>query len=150
MAVSDAHVFPGFLKPVLTQLLFPKPPTTFLACFYRGERQKYAGKKGGLNRGSNSQPPGHESDTLTIEPPGWGKITHIKYKTMSRHESNNFEIRLCNNHMYDSPIMHRNCMAEFVKCKKNGELLRGQNWYHTTTGLFPVVVSKVIPYEISQ
>ena len=25
-----------------------------------------------LNRGSNSQPPGHESDTLTTEPPGRG------------------------------------------------------------------------------
>ena len=35
MAVGDAYVFPGFLTPVLTQLLFPKPPTTFLACFCR-------------------------------------------------------------------------------------------------------------------
>ena len=70
MAVGDAHVFPGFLTPVLTQLLFPKPSTTFLTCFCRGERRKYAGKKSRLNRGSNSQPPGHESDTLTTEPPG--------------------------------------------------------------------------------
>ena len=30
MAVGDAYVFPGFLTPVLTQLFFPKPPTTFL------------------------------------------------------------------------------------------------------------------------
>ena len=29
MAVGDAHVFPGFLTPVLTQLFFPEPPTTF-------------------------------------------------------------------------------------------------------------------------
>ena len=29
MAVGDAHVFPGFLTPVLTQLFFPKPLTTF-------------------------------------------------------------------------------------------------------------------------
>ena len=29
MAVGDAYVFPGFLTPVLTQLFFPKPPTTF-------------------------------------------------------------------------------------------------------------------------
>ena len=29
MAVSDAYVFPGFLTPVLTQLFFPKPPTTY-------------------------------------------------------------------------------------------------------------------------
>ena len=68
MAVSDTHVFPGFLTPVLTLLFFSKPPTTFL----RGERQKKAGKKSCLNRGSNSQPPGHEFDMLTTEPPGRG------------------------------------------------------------------------------
>ena len=72
MEVGDAHVFPGFLTQVLTQLFFPKPPTTFLTCFCEGERQKYAVKKVRLNRGSNSQPPGRESDTLTTEPPGWG------------------------------------------------------------------------------
>ena len=72
MAVGDAYVFPGFLTPVLTQLFFPKPPTTFLTCFCRGERRKYAGKKSRLNRRSNSQPPGHESNTLTAEPPGRG------------------------------------------------------------------------------
>ena len=38
MAVGDACVFPGFLTPVLTQLFFPKPPTTFLTCFCRGKR----------------------------------------------------------------------------------------------------------------
>ena len=72
MAVGDAKVFPGFLTPVLTQLFFPKPPTTFLTCFCRSERRKYAGKKSLLNRGSNSQSLGHESDTLTTEPPGRG------------------------------------------------------------------------------
>ena len=72
MAVGDAYVFPGFLTPELTQLFFPKPPTTFLTCFSRGERRKYTGKKSRLNWGSNSQPPGHESDTLTTEPPGRG------------------------------------------------------------------------------
>ena len=72
MTVSDAQVFPGFLTPVLTQLFFPKPPTTFLTCFCRGNRRKYAGKKVCLNQGSNSQP-GHESNMLTTEPPrrGW-------------------------------------------------------------------------------
>ena len=64
MAVGDSHVFPGFLTPGLTQLFFPKSPTTLLICICRGERRKYAGKKVHLNRGSNSQPPGHESDTL--------------------------------------------------------------------------------------
>ena len=51
---------------------FPKPPTTFLTCFSKGERRKYARKKFRLNRVSTSQPPGHESDTLTTEQPGWG------------------------------------------------------------------------------
>ena len=72
MAVGDAHAFPGFLTPVLTQLYFPKPPTTFLTCFCGGERRKDAGKEVRLNSGSNSQPPGHESDMLTTEPPGRG------------------------------------------------------------------------------
>ena len=66
--VGDAHVFPGFTTPVLTQLFFPKSPTTFLTCFSRRERRKYAGEKVRLKRESNSQPLGHESDTLTIEP----------------------------------------------------------------------------------
>ena len=79
MAVGDAIVFPGFLTPVLTQLSFQlffshAIPTTVLTCFSRGERRKYAGKKGLLKRVSNSQPPGHESDTLTTEPPGHGEF----------------------------------------------------------------------------
>ena len=73
MAVGDAYVFPGFLTPVLTHLFFPKPQTTFLTCFCSGERRKYTGKKSRLNRGSNSQPPGHESDMLTTEPPVRGE-----------------------------------------------------------------------------
>ena len=72
MAVGDAYVFPGFLTPVLTQLFLPKPPTTFLTCFCRGERRKYARKKSRLDWGSNSQPQSHESDTLTTEPPRQG------------------------------------------------------------------------------
>ena len=92
MAVGDGYVFPGFLTPVLTQIFFPKPPTTFLTGFCRGERRKYAGKNSRLNRGSDSQPPGHESDTLTTEPPGQGfdfgkkartstSKSHVKYKS---------------------------------------------------------------------
>ena len=45
MAVGDAHVFPGFLTPVLTQLFFPKPPTTFLTYFNRGERENTPERK---------------------------------------------------------------------------------------------------------
>ena len=74
MAVGDAYMFPGFLTPILAQLFFPKPLTTFLTCFCRGERRKNAGKKAHLNRGSNSQPPGHESDTLTTEPTWRGRL----------------------------------------------------------------------------
>ena len=39
MAVGDAYVFPGFVKPALTQLFCPKPPTTSLTCFLT-ERNK--------------------------------------------------------------------------------------------------------------
>ena len=69
---SDAYVFPGFLTAVLTQIFFPKPPTTFLTYFCKGDRRKFARQKSRLNRGSNSQPTAHESNTLTTEPPGWG------------------------------------------------------------------------------
>ena len=75
MAVGDAHVFPGFLTPVQPHLSFPKPSTTFLTCFSRGERRKYAGETVRLNRGPNSQPPGHESDTLDTEPTGRGFLS---------------------------------------------------------------------------
>ena len=94
MAVSDAHVFPGFLTPVLTQLFFPKPPTTFFTCFCRGERRKYAGKKSRLNQGSNSQPPGHESDMLTTEPPRQGEASELEVDEQSenRPSSSNTEI----------------------------------------------------------
>ena len=73
IAVSNAYVFPGFLTPVLIELFFPKPPTTFLTCFCRGERRKYTGKKVRLNRGSNSQPPGHESDIV------WERVNYSTY-----------------------------------------------------------------------
>ena len=53
--------------------VFPKPPTTFLTGFCRGKRRKYAGKKLCLNQVSNSQTAVHESDRLTIEPPGQGE-----------------------------------------------------------------------------
>ena len=65
---SVLHMFPGFLTPVLTQLFFPKPPTTFLTCFSRGVRQKYCGEK----------PPGHESNTLITEPPRHGLMVWDK------------------------------------------------------------------------
>ena len=57
---------------VLTQLSFQSHRLTFPKCFCRGERRKYAGKEVRLNQASNSQPPGHEFDTLTTEPAGRG------------------------------------------------------------------------------
>ena len=72
MAVGEAHVFPGFLTPVLTRLFFPRPPTTFLTGVCTGERRKYAGKKVRLNQGTDSQSLGQKPNTLTPEPPGRG------------------------------------------------------------------------------
>ena len=45
MAVGDAYVFPGFLTPVLTRLFFPKPLSTSLTSFCRGERQIHRKEK---------------------------------------------------------------------------------------------------------
>ena len=67
MAVGNARVFPGFLTPVLTQLFFPKLPAS---AEVRGENTP---ERKVAPRGSNSKPPGHESDTLTTEPPGGGE-----------------------------------------------------------------------------
>ena len=99
MAVGDAYVFPGFLTPVLTLLFFPKPPTTFLTCFCRGERRTYAGKKSRLNPGSNSQPPGYESDTLTTEPPGRGtneKRSDHNFIYLSDRQHKNIPVKIVN------------------------------------------------------
>ena len=63
------HVFSGLFTPVLTQLFFQKSPTTFLTCFCKVEMRKYDAKKVRFNQGLTLQPPGHESDTLTTEPP---------------------------------------------------------------------------------
>ena len=70
MAVGDAHVFPGFLSPVLTQLSFQSHGLFFshASAEVRGENTPIR-KKVRLNRVSKSQPPGHESDMLSTEPP---------------------------------------------------------------------------------
>ena len=69
--IHGAHVYPGFLTPVLTPLS-SKATNYFSHFLCRGGRQKYPGKEVHLNRVSNSQPSGHESDMLTTEPPGRG------------------------------------------------------------------------------
>ena len=51
---SVTHMcFLAFSHQYLKQIFFPKPPTTFLTCFCRGEWRKYAGKESPLNQGSN-------------------------------------------------------------------------------------------------
>ena len=87
MAVGVAHVFPGFLTPEQTQLFSPKPPTTFLTCFCRSERQKYTTKKVHHNRGSNTQPPGHESEMLTTESTGPGNHLAKQDPTVTKMEN---------------------------------------------------------------
>ena len=68
MAVGDAHVFPGFLTPVLTQISFQSHGLLFSP--EADVRRKYTSKKKiHINWVSNSQPPGHESDMLTTKPP---------------------------------------------------------------------------------
>ena len=49
----------------LTQPFFPKPPTTFLTCFCKGERRKYAGKKSRLDRDRTHN---HQVMSLTRSP----------------------------------------------------------------------------------
>ena len=75
MAVGEAHVFPGFLTPVLIQLFFPRPPDYFSHMPLQRGEAKITGKKVRLDRGSNSQLQGHESDTLTTEPPRRGPVS---------------------------------------------------------------------------
>ena len=76
MVIGDARV--SWLSHTSTNTtFFPKPLTTFLTCFSRGKRQKYAGKKVCLNWVLNSQPPGHESGTLTTELAGRGLQAHL-------------------------------------------------------------------------
>ena len=63
MAVGSAQVFPSFLTPVLTQLFFPKPQTTFLTCICRGKNtpeRKFAS--------TGDQPHNHQAMSPTRSP----------------------------------------------------------------------------------
>ena len=74
---SVTHMcFLAFSHQCYQNFLFPKQPTTSLTCFCRGEKRKCYGKKVRLNQESNSQPPGHESDTLTTKTPGRGGCSY--------------------------------------------------------------------------
>ena len=75
MAVGDANVFSGFLIPALT-FQSQRLLSSHASAEVRGENTTE--RKNRLNRGSNSQPPGHDSDTLTNEPPGRGLLVQRK------------------------------------------------------------------------
>ena len=72
MAVGDAHAFPGFLTPVLTQLSCQNRRLLFSHASPEVKGKKHTRKKVRFNRVSNSQPTGHKSDTLTTQPTGRG------------------------------------------------------------------------------
>ena len=78
MAVGDAYVFPGFLTPVLTQLFFPKQPTTFshASAEVRGQNTPERKVASTGDRTHDHQVIG--SNTLTTEPPRRGKNSEAK------------------------------------------------------------------------
>ena len=71
-------MFPGFLTPVLTLLFFQSHRLLFshASAEVSGENTP---KKSRLNLGSNSQPPGHESNMLTTEPPRRVKVKYCNF-----------------------------------------------------------------------
>ena len=71
MAVGDTQVFPGFPTPVLAQLLSRATDYFSHMIQQRWEaeiRRKESSPQPGIEL-TSSQPPGHESDALTTEPP---------------------------------------------------------------------------------
>ena len=72
MAVSDAHVFPGFFTPALTQLSFQSHRLLFSHTSAEVRDENMLERK----LASNLQPPSHKSDKLTTEPPGLGFLPH--------------------------------------------------------------------------
>ena len=72
MAVGEARVFPGFLTQVLTQISFQSHRLLFPHASAEVRSENTPERKVRLNRVSNSQPPSHESETLTTEPPERG------------------------------------------------------------------------------
>ena len=64
MAVSDAHGFPGSHTAQ-----FSSQSHNYFPHMLQWREAKKAGKKVHLKLVSNSQTPGHESETLTTEPP---------------------------------------------------------------------------------
>ena len=82
MAVGDAHVFPGFLTAVLTQISFQSHQLLFSHASAEVRVENMPGKKFRLNWVSNSQPPGHESNTPLSHPGGADKIKIFSFGKM--------------------------------------------------------------------
>ena len=104
MVLTYAHVFPGLLTPVLTQLFFPKLLTTFLTCFSRGQRRKYAGNKVRLNQGSNVN--------------STNQASNVCRRTTSRSDNNNPRKNVNNNMTMQkkSPTCIGLSKMEYTKC----------------------------------
>ena len=68
MVNVDAHAFPSFLTPILTQLFFKSHRLVFshASAEVRGENTP-GRERVHLNQVSSSKPPGNVSDTLTTE-----------------------------------------------------------------------------------
>ena len=69
MAVGDAHVFPGFLTPVLTQLSFQSHRLVFSHASAEVRDENTPERKFALT-GYRTQPSCHKCDTFSTEPPG--------------------------------------------------------------------------------
>ena len=72
-AVGDTHVFPGFPHTSTNTNFFPKPPTTFLTCFNKGESEN-SPKRNFASTGSRTH--NHQSMSPTRSPlshPGGAK-----------------------------------------------------------------------------
>ena len=82
MAVGDPHVFHGFLTPVLTQISIQSHLLPFSHASPEVREEKTPKRKFASPRVLNSKKPGYESDTLTTEPPGWGRVAQwVTYLT---------------------------------------------------------------------
>ena len=117
MVICDAHVFPGFLTPVLTVLSFQSHRLLFSHALaeVRGENtpeRKFASTG---YRSHNHQ--GHESDTLTTEPPGWA----------------NFFLNRCKRKFYSNNVnplpldyseLKKNCRRQIRYGRNNGMCIK--------------------------
>ena len=89
MAVVDAHVFPGFLLPVLTQISFQSHRLHFS---HPSEVRGEIPLEVHLNLVTNSQPPVNESDTLTTEQT---RQVVICYRALSPFPNKPWILRVC-------------------------------------------------------